>query len=75
MRNERTAMKQSWLMLLVVCIHTELSKVQVSVIVSIINKVLIKDRVSYALHNVWELIIMQMRHKAGISKQVVKEGG
>ena len=30
---------------------------------------------SYALHNVWELIIMQMRHKAGISKRGVKEGG
>ena len=54
MRNERTAMKHSWLMLLVVSwyIHTELSKVQVSVIVSIINKVLVKDRVSYTLHNI-----------------------
>ena len=52
MQNERTAMKQSWLMLLVVSWfkHTELSKV--SVIISIINKVLVKDRVSYALHNI-----------------------
>ena len=40
-------------MLLVVSsyLHTKLSKVQVSVIVSNINKVLVKDRVSYALHN------------------------
>ena len=36
---------------------------------------LVKDRMSYALHNVRELIIMQMRHKAGISKRVMKEGG
>ena len=39
-------------------LHTELSKVQVSGIVSNINKVLVKDRVSYALHNLWEVIIM-----------------
>ena len=39
-------------MLLVVSLylHTELSKVQVSGIVSNINKMFIKDRVSYALH-------------------------
>ena len=55
--------------------HTDLSKVHVSGIVSNINTGLVKDRMSYALHNVWELIIMQMRHKAGISKRVVKEGG
>ena len=55
--------------------HTRLSKVHVSGIVRNINTGLVKDRMSYALHNVWELIIMQMRHKAGISKRVVKEGG
>ena len=37
---------------------TKLSKVQVSVIVSNINKVLVKDRVSYALHNLREIMIM-----------------
>ena len=54
--------------------HTRQSQVHVSGIVSNINTGLVKDRISYALHNVWELIIMQMRHKAGISKRVVKEG-
>ena len=51
-------------MLLVRCVDItiQLSKVQVSVIVCIINKVLVKDRVSYALHNIYkEIIIMQMR--------------
>ena len=45
-------MKQSLLMLLVRCVYItiQLSKVRVSVIISIINKVLVKDRVSYALH-------------------------
>ena len=46
-----------------------------SVIVSNINTGLVKDRMSYALRNVREIIIMQMRHKAGISKRGVKEGG
>ena len=53
--------------------HTVLSKVHVSGIVRNINTGLVKDSMSYTLHNVWELIIMQMRHKAGI--RVVKEGG
>ena len=35
-----------------------LSKVQVSVIVSNINKVLVKDRLSYTLHNLQEIMIM-----------------
>ena len=40
-------------MLLVRCVNItiQLSKVQVSCIVSNINKVLVKDSVSYALHN------------------------
>ena len=48
--------------------HTRLSTVHVSGIVSNINTGLVKDRMSYALHNVRELIIMQ------ISKRVMKEG-
>ena len=31
---------------------------QVNVIISNINKVLVKDRVSYALHNLQEIMIM-----------------
>ena len=35
----------------------------ISVMVSNINTGLVKDRVSYALHNVQEIIIMQMRQE------------
>ena len=47
-------------MLLVVSwyLHTKLSKVQVNVIFSNINKVLVKDWVSYALRNLQEITIM-----------------
>ena len=55
--------------------HTRLSKVHVSGFVSSINMGLVKDRMSYALHNERELIIMQMRSKAGIRKRVMKKGG
>ena len=63
MRNERTARKLIELInavSLVSCIFhdTELSKVQVSVIVSNIHKVLVKDRVSYTLHNLQEIMII-----------------
>ena len=44
----RTAMKQLVNAVSCIMIFTHTSKVQVSVIVSIINKVLVKDRVSYA---------------------------
>ena len=55
MRSERTARK-----LLVRCVNITIqqSKVQVSGIVSNINKVLVKDRVSYDLHNLREIIII-----------------
>ena len=51
MRNERTARKQLINAVSCIVIFTHQTKVQVSVIVSNINKVLVKDRVSYALHN------------------------
>ena len=47
---------------------------RVSGYVSNINTVLVQDRMSYALHNARELIIMQMRHEAGIRTRVEKEG-
>ena len=50
--------------------HTRLSKVPVSGFVSRINMGLVKDRMSYALHNGRGLIIMQIRSKAGIRKRV-----
>ena len=45
--------------------HTRLSKVHVSGFVSNIYNRLVKDRMSYALHNGRGLIIMQMRTKVG----------
>ena len=45
--------------------HTRLSKVHVSGYVSNIYTRLVKDRMSYALHNGRGLIIMQMRTKVG----------
>ena len=45
--------------------HTRLSKVLVSNGFSNIYKRLVKDRMSYALHKVRELIIMRMRTKVG----------
>ena len=45
--------------------HTRLSKVHVSGFVSNIYNRLVKERMSYALHNGRGLIIMQMRNKVG----------
>ena len=45
--------------------HTRLSKVHVSGFVSNIFNRLVKNRMSYALHNGRGLIIMQMRTKVG----------
>ena len=45
--------------------HTRLSKMHVSSCFSNIYKRLVKDRMSYALHNGRGLIIMQMRTKVG----------
>ena len=46
-------------------INTRLSKVHISGYVSNIYTRLVKDRMSYALHNGRGLIIMQMRTKVG----------
>ena len=47
---------------------------QVSHIVSIRLLILVKDSISYNLHNTGEIMIMQMRTKREIfSKQVLKE--
>ena len=45
--------------------HTRPSKVHVSGFVSSIYNRLVKERMSYALHNRRGLIIMQMRTKVG----------
>ena len=45
---------------------------QVSYIVSHINRVLVQDRILYDLHNTRELMIMQMREKREGSKREVK---
>ena len=45
---------------------------QVSYIVSNINRVLVQDRILYDLHNTRELMIMQMREKREGSKREVK---
>ena len=45
---------------------------QVSYIVSHINRVLVQDRIIYNLHNTGELMIMQMREKGVGSKREVK---
>ena len=45
--------------------HTRLSKVQVSGYVSNIYNRLVKERMSYALHNGRGLIILQMSTKVG----------
>ena len=45
---------------------------QVSYIVSHINRVLVQDRILYNLHNTRELMIMQMREKREGSKREVK---
>ena len=47
---------------------------QVSYNVSIRVLILVQDRISYDLHNTREIMIMQMRDKAGMfSKRVLKE--
>ena len=45
---------------------------QVSYTVSLINRVLVQDRILYDLHNTRELMIMQMREKRESSKREVK---
>ena len=52
-------------------LYTYWTKVQVSYIVSHINRVLVQDRI-YDLHNTRELMIMQMRAKREGSKREVK---
>ena len=53
-------------------LYTYWTKVQVSYIVSHINRVLVQDRILYDLHNTRELMIMQMREKREGSKREVK---
>ena len=53
-------------------LYTYWTKVQVSYIVSHINRVLVQDRILYTLHNTRELMIMQMREKRKGSKREVK---
>ena len=54
--------------------HTRLSKVHVSGYVSHIYNRLVKERMSYALHNGRGLIIMQMRTKVGKLEHKLLEG-
>ena len=54
--------------------HTRLSKVHVSDLVSNIYNRLVKDRMSYTLHNGRGLIIMQMRTEVGKLEHELLEG-
>ena len=75
-QNDRTVWKQRSLILLGKSwyLNTSWTKVQVSNIISNINTVLVKDRSSYGLHNIRDIIIIQMREKREYFSQTRKEG-